>query len=86
VNLCRFPRFPSSKTSSHVITRSRGGMEPASALSLVVLPAWDWLVCQNTRPDQYGEYIADSLADNCGIPAEATDVRHSASITREVRQ
>lgn len=57
----------------------------------VVLPepgfmTWVWEVRLDAQPAEYRDYLADSWADNYGVPLETTSVRHPVSITSKLRE
>lgn len=57
----------------------------------VVLPepgfvTWVWEVRLEAQSTEYRDYLADSWADNYGVPLETTSVRHPVSITSELRE
>lgn len=57
----------------------------------VVLPepgfvTWVWEVRLDAQPAEYRDYLADSWADNYGVPLESTSVRHPVVITSELRE
>lgn len=57
----------------------------------VVLPnagfvTWVWQVRLATQPEQFRDYIADDWADEYGIPAESTSVRHPIETTSQLRE